>query len=287
MTRFNLALLLILALLIASPAAKAETYNTCTGFITSLPTVISTPGTWCLKQDLATAITSGNAITINTNNVTIDCNNFKLGGLAAGVSTTADGIVAIGRLNGVVRNCNIRGFLHGVAFYTGGGGHTIENNRFDGNTYTSVLIEGDGSVVQHNRIFDTGGSTGIGNHSAIGINALDSVDLIDNTISNVTAKTGGNGDAIGIYTDLNTSGSISGNRIRGLLKDGGGVALGILNHDSGRLALVDNQVVGDGSVGSEGFECTTKDGRAKDNVLNGFETGIVGCSDDGGNVIAP
>src|SRR6185369_2787721 len=95
MSRLNVCalLLVMLGLLLGTPraASAAESYDNCTGFITTLPAVITTQGTWCLKQDLATAITSGNAITINTGNVTIDCNDFKLGGMSAGLATQAIG----------------------------------------------------------------------------------------------------------------------------------------------------------------------------------------------------
>jgi len=37
-------------------------------------------------------MTSGNAITIATNNVVLDLNSFKLGGLSAGLGTNANGI---------------------------------------------------------------------------------------------------------------------------------------------------------------------------------------------------
>ena len=82
---------LVLLLFLCGPRAAhaAQSYDNCTGFITSVPAVISTQGTWCLKQDLATAIASGNAISVNANNVTLDCNDFKLGGLAAGAGTVA------------------------------------------------------------------------------------------------------------------------------------------------------------------------------------------------------
>ena len=46
----------------SSPAAVAETYNTCTGFIDALPAVITTQGIWCLRQNLDTSATSGNMI---------------------------------------------------------------------------------------------------------------------------------------------------------------------------------------------------------------------------------
>ena len=122
--------------------ARAETYQTCTGFIDSLPATISTQGTWCLRKDVSTGMTSGAAITIAANNVTIDCNHFKLGGLAAGSATTATGIQASStRQNVAIRQCNIRGFRFGVML-DGGAGHLIEDNAFDGNTTFGMYVAG-------------------------------------------------------------------------------------------------------------------------------------------------
>src|SRR5688500_5888635 len=94
--------------------ARAETYQTCAGFIDALPATITTQGVWCLRKDLGTAMASGAAITIATNNVTIDCNNFKVGGLAAGAGTQAVGIQVSGKQNATIRNCAIRGFYRGA-----------------------------------------------------------------------------------------------------------------------------------------------------------------------------
>ena len=280
-------LLPILALALPAPgAAHAETYNTCTGFITALPAVISTPGTWCLKQDLATAITSGDAITINTNNVTIDCNNFKLGGLAAGISTSTRGIYAVDRLNATVRHCNIRGFYYGVRFEgSSGGGHAVEDNRLDGNTFYGIDVEGDGSVVQRNRVFDTGGTTHF--TGAIGIYTLDSVDVLDNIVSGVVVRSGGGGTAYGIYTNGNLAGSVVGNGVRGVTKDGAGVVRGIYNISSDRVIISDNRLVGDVSLNSNGLYCQGSNASAKDNVISGFAIAITNCIDSGGNSVIP
>lgn len=278
MIRSSFALLFLVALgLLAPRPAQAETYNTCAGFVTSLPAVINTQGNWCFKKDLATAITSGNAITINVNNVTIDCNNFKLGGLAAGAGTTADGIVAVGRQNETVRNCNIRGFYHGVNFNTGGGGHVVEDNRFDGNTFISIFVEGDGSEVQRNRAFDTGSSTEVSTFNAIGISTLGSVDVLNNAVTGVVAVSGGGGNAYGIYSTGNSGSSINDNRIRNVLKDGAGVEYGIFEGSSARVSMRGNDLTGDGSVGSIGMSCIDAVAFATENMLNGYETAILNC----------
>ena len=294
MTRFNWqhAVALAVALLMAPALSQAaESYDNCTGYIDAVPAVLTTQGTWCLRHDVATSIASGTAITVATNNVTIDCNDFKLGGLAAGAGTAATGIGAVNRFNTTVRHCNVRGFFYGLSF--SGGGHAIEDNRFDGNTYEAMDIEGDGSVIRRNRVFDTGGSTQT--TSATGIFAVNSADVMDNVVSGVTAS--GNGFAIGINVQSNGDGTIEGNHVRELVSDGsgaGGATAGIFSNatgTSGRIALRGNDVVGDSSTGSQGISCTgivdTTNGRMKDNVISGFASGNVGCSDDGGNVVVP
>jgi len=280
-----LCLTLSLMLSIAPSAEAAESYDNCTGFITSLPATITTQGTWCLKQDLSTAITSGIAINIATNNVTIDCNDFKIGGLAAGAGTQTDGIYATLKQNVTIRHCNIRGFSTGV--YLGhSGGFVVEDNRFDGNTAYGIYVYGDGSVVRRNQVFDTGGSTG--STYAYGIATYSSVDVLDNTVSGVVATAGAGGQAYGISSQQNNGGSISGNRVRMILPDGTAYSYGIeFSGTSNRNTIRSNDVTGTSIANSYGLSCVDSSQRAKDNVINGFATGISACSNDGGNVVAP
>jgi hypothetical protein len=288
MTRFtpNMLLLLVLALLVDPRAAfAAESYDNCTGVIASLPAVIGTQGTWCVKQNLSTAVTSGNAITINISNVTIDCNDFKVDGLGAGATTATNGIYSNNLRNIIVRNCDIRGFYRGVRLAGTGGGHLIEDNRLEDNTYIGLNLLGNGSIVRRNRVFDTGGSTL--SATAYGIHATNSIDVLDNTISGVLARTNGNGSAYGVYTASNPNGSISNNRIRGLLKDGTGQARGISNDSNDRISMLNNDLVGISGTGTLGLRCASANGSAKGNVINGFVTGITGCANDGGNVVVP
>jgi len=285
---FGLTCLLALALLFTGGARAAESYDGCSGIVSSLPATITTPGVWCLKQDFNTAITSGNAILVASDNVTIDCNGFKLGGLTAGAATLTKGIVASAHHYVTVRHCNIRGFYTGILFggsSTSSGDHLVEDNRFDNNTGTAISVTGDGSIVRRNRIFDTGGSTQ--SQDAIAISSQYSVDIVDNTVSGVVATSGGNGYATGIYTTHAASNRISGNGIRGLVQDGTGKAFGIRNLASIRVALRDNSVMGNGSTGSVGVYCVDANGRAIDNVIGGFETALSGCHDSGGNSVLP
>src|SRR5688572_12403874 len=105
------ALVLAATACTALPATAAESFDSCDGrFIDSLPAHISTPGVWCLRHDVSTAIGAGAAINIAANNVTLDCNGFRIGGLAAGPGSMASGVYVSGRQNASVRNCGIRGF---------------------------------------------------------------------------------------------------------------------------------------------------------------------------------
>ena len=278
--RFHLALLAVLSGCCIAPARAAESYDNCTGFIDTLPTTITTQGVWCLRDHLSTAITTGNAITIATNNVTIDCNNFKIGGLQAGDATLATGIYASQQLNATVRHCSIRGFYRGI-FLEGGGGHVVEDNLLEGITKFAIVVDGDGSLVQRNQVRDTG----VVRDSPKAITVTYSVDVLDNTVDGVLSATnpGGGGSATGIDI-LFGAGSIRGNRVRGLVKQGTGVATGIKVISNSRAHLRDNDLTGDGSTGV-GLSCGGSNGTAKDNIISGFATGISGCSNSGGNVV--
>lgn len=271
------ALLLLGGLMTAPvPARAAESYDSCTGFIDSLPATISGQGVWCLRKDLSTSITSGYAITIANNNVTIDCNDFKLGGLGAGDSSLVYGIYANDRLNATVRQCNIRGFYTGMLLV--GGGHLIENNRVEQSLYIGINVYGDNNVVRRNRVYDTGGSY----DTAYGISA--SADVIDNIVDGVFGLSTPAYPSTYPYGIAASSGGqdVRGNRVRGLAVAGSGTAYGI--YVLGVAGTVDGNRVsatavtpGTGIVaGSAGIFC-------RNNTVARFNVAMSGCQDAGGN----
>lgn len=281
----------LLALLVLSVVAwpgsvrAAHSYDGCDGFIDSLPAVITTQGTWCLRQDLSTALSSGAAITVATNNVIIDCNDFKLGGLQAGPGTAASGIVAINRLNVTVRHCNVRGFYYGLDLF-GGGGHVVERNRLDGNTILGVYVNGQGSVIRDNLIVDTGGSS-LDRGSAWGVFVSQGVDVVSNIINGVAAMPdGGNASSYGISSTENGAGTVSGNRIRGLFVAGTGVSRGVRLVASSGAVVNDNIIQGSGSANQLGIDCSSVGETARGNTITGFATGISGCAISGNYINA-
>jgi len=264
---------LLAGLLAGLPApARAETYATCTGFVDSVPTTISTQGNWCLRKDLSTAITSGRAIHIDANNVTLDCNGFKVGGLAAGPGSEAKGIFAIDQYNVTIRNCTVRGFQTGIVL--AGGGHLVEDNRIEANLYTGVQASGDGNIVQRNRILDTGGATGGTTSNGF----YGQADLVDNTIAGIFTDAP-DGNAIGMYVNGDNQ-EISGNRIRGLVGDpigiivaGAGVTIRGNNLSAVALVPLGNGITGSGAATA----CIN-------NTVAGFSTAYSSCEASAGNL---
>lgn len=270
------ALLLALPLLFpGQPASAAESYDNCTGFIDSVPATISTQGNWCMRADLSSALASGAMITIATNNVVLDCKDFKLGGLAAGAGTAAVGIIVVNRANLTVRNCNIRGFALGLQA-SNGTGHLIENNRFEANRYTGIFVQTPGSMIRGNLVVDTG-DTPLNYGATRAIYVSSGTDVVDNTINGVNEVQAGN-PAYGIYTDTNGGGVVSRNRIRGISPGAGGFAYGIWNDTVARTASTDNTVIGEGLTNSVGIRCASFAGAAYGNTVAGFQTAIQGCS---------
>lgn len=231
-------------------AQAAQSYSNCTGFVDSLPATISAPGTWCLKKDLSTAMTTGRAISIAADDVILDCNDFKIGGLGAGPGSTATGVASAlnsPNRNTTIRNCNIRGFATGIALY-GGGGHLVEHNRMDNNLYGGIVIEGlnndvhKNNLVRHNIIQTIGGGTSQYN-DLHGIHA--DADIHDNLVANIETHFSGPSlygiriSGVGTVASNNTIRGMSGNdRL-----DSPGRSYGILA-DSARVRLDGNHIVG-------------------------------------------
>lgn len=282
-------LLLCLAGLVFAvmPAHAARSYDGCTAFITSVPTVVNSPGVYCMNQDLATSITSGDAISILGSNITIDCNDFRLDGIAAGAGTTAVGIFGQFDDNITVRNCNVRGFQRGIDLevpnFSGAANYLVEDNHLDANTGTGIIVTGDYSIVRRNVVLDTGGST-----AASGISAAANVDVSDNTISGVSTQAGSGEAAYGIKLTSNTWGTVRHNRIDGIVTSASGLSVGI-STDIRRGIIRDNILTGPGTSSSQGITCASFDNEPmRDNVVQGFAfTTLGGCADAGGNDFQP
>jgi len=279
--RLPMVLVLLAGHALVPGARAAESFDNCKGFIDSIPATIATQGVWCLRQDLSSAIASGAAITIATNNVTIDCNDFKLGGLAAGDASTATGIHADDRQNATVRHCNVRGFRIGIDLAdSNGGGHLVEDNRLDNNLLMGIQVQGENNLVQRNRVYDTGGA--VGAVYAVGIRAHADVD--GNTVAGVFSSAA-DGSPIGIEV-LGEGNVARDNRVRGLQVSGTGYAYGISAGSTG-ITVDGNQVTASVPTDGTGIAIDSALGICSNNVVVEFGTAISGCVDNGGNATQP
>ncbi len=207
------SLLVLLAFVVGAAPARAETVN-CTA-ITALPAIITVQGVYCFTGDLITSMTSGAAIDIQADNVVLDLNGFKLGGLGGGTGTGATGINSNNRQNITIKNGTVRGFLYGILLGgSGSQGLIVEDIRADQNTYIGIYVLGDGNIVRNNQVVATGGTTCCGaNPDAYGILVVgDDPRVLNNDVINIVRQ--GSGWAVAIRTD-SPGGLVVNNRITG------------------------------------------------------------------------
>ncbi len=279
MKRF-ITLITLATALMATPA-KAETIE-CT-VIDSIPFIITVQGIYCLTGNLASGLTSGNMIDVQTNNVTIDMNGFKLGGLAAGAATLANGIFALDRRNITIRNGSIRGFLSGI-FLDGGAatssGHLLEDLRLDGNTTTGALVEGTGNIIRNNQVVNTG--PGDNNINAFGLYILFSNDSVveGNVISGVSETS----QSIGIFVQSSSLIEVRNNTV--LRTEDAASNRGIFLSLAIDVTIIGNRILNPATTGTHGiitFNFSTGV-NCIDNIIAGYTTPISDCDFEAGNL---
>ncbi len=236
----TLAVVLVVAFWMST--AGAET-TVCTE-ITTAPYTINTQGVYCLNANLETNLASGNAITITVNNVVIDLNGHKIGNLAAGQTTTANGIYAYQRQNITIRNGTIRGFQYGIWLddaypNTTSQGHIIEDIRADLNTFVGMAVQGRGNIIRNNIVVSTGRAD-LPDSYAYGILICGPGNRVINNDVYETKEHGADG-AHGIYVYVCDGAVIDNNRI-GNAAFGTGTSFGIWVDTSNNVLLTNNKI---------------------------------------------
>lgn len=184
--------------------------------------------------------------------------------------------------NLTVRNCNIRGFQHGV-LTEASNGHVVEDNRFEGNTLYAVRLSGSGANVRHNQVLDTGGATGVANTIA-GIVVAEG-DVLDNTIRGVFGDPALPGYAIAIFHQGLSSGVVAGNRIGEVVRSPTGSELDI--YIGGPTAIIRDNSISRLHATAVAVICVDGTSTAQGNVTNGPGNLLSGCHDAGGNTSPP
>ena len=158
-----------------------------------IPLTISTPGSYYLTEDVNS---SGTAITVTINDVTIDLMGYTIKGPDAG---TNYGIYMSGRSNVEIRNGTVRDFYDGILENsTSGQGHRVIRVRSVSNGLHGIFLRGSGNLIKDCTVSDNGISA---SNTIYGIFAGEGSTVIGNTAYN-------NGTSVsigyvnGIYTSL-------------------------------------------------------------------------------------
>lgn len=282
-------LLLALFVLAPMPGRAARSYDTCTAFVSTVPAVIASPGTYCLNANLVTSMASGAAIAINASNVTLDCDDFRVDDLGAGAATTAIGISASNQNYVTIRHCNVGGFQQGIVLADNGSGkgaNLIEDNHLDGNTNVGISSQGTRSIVRRNIVLDTGTTT---QHA----NAIDGIvvdgdsQVVDNVVSGVTSH----GASFGVYgihfSNVEAGGTVNRNRVSNVVPAAGDASYGIFLGGTSAVAR-DNSIFGVPQVNNTAIDCSGSHDIVQGTIAGGFKINNLGqCGNGGGNNFHP
>ena len=170
--------------------------------------------------------------------MTLDLNGWKVGGQAAGTSTTAIGIYSTGN-NVTIRNGIVRGFYQGLVLT--GRGAFVHGLLVDKNTYTGIRTTGDGASIENNQIVDIGGATTATDVDAIGIFVAGTGSLVNNnTVSGLTATGAGFEWAINFGTAATYSTARNNIVSDAARPSGGGTSVGIRVGGTAGITMLNN-----------------------------------------------
>ncbi len=234
--------LLFISLLIVAAAARAGVIEPAKA-ITKFPAVISKPGAYVLAQNLVLKGTSGDAITVNADDVVIDLNDHTLTNEppAGGNPTGAYCIYSFNHNNLTVRNGTIAGFYDGV--YTSSGtdpGVTqVEKVTFYNCSEAGLNVAGDVEEVRDCRAESCG-------VFGLVVDSANYATMIGNEAFNTTGGSQGPGSGRGIQAEAIYSCTMIGNQA--------------INPTQGFLGIA--------------IFCSSGYSFARDNVVSGWEFGL-------------
>lgn len=202
-----------------SATAMAEISN-CTS-ITSAPYTISAPGIYCLKSNITFTAMSGNAITVNASNVTLDLNGFQIRGPHFGgaiAASNATGVYGFGMSNVSIRNGRISGLDIAIqSGGAGGNGNLVENVQVDDNAGSVAIAVGSNTVVRNNILTRLNPNlTGNTYSWTYGISAYgDGIQISNNTITGLQTGSLSTFYSHGILVNGSNNALVEGNYIEG------------------------------------------------------------------------
>jgi hypothetical protein len=166
----------------------------------------------------------GNAITIQSDDVTLDLGGFALDGRGAGPSTAARGIYALNRKRITIRNGHILGFRYGVLLADSvatSEGHLLEHLVVRDSRAVGIALTGASSRIRNCRVADTVSDGPF----AVGISQTGSLTILTHNTVVRTRAGEATGYAAGIDLNHGFGRHLRGNQVRRV--EGGGFNYGI------------------------------------------------------------
>jgi hypothetical protein len=277
---------LVLAFLAFQSSAFAADADKCTP-ISAVPFTISAAGSYCLTKDISTPSTTGVAISVTSDDVSIDLAGYTLGNLLAGTGTQAIGIQGIGLNNVTIQNGTVRGFYIGIQLAgasgrsTSSSGHLVTNVRADLNRFIGIQVLGSGIVVSQTQILHTGGSTASGVEFTVGLHiGGDGAQAVNNSVVDTIPPPSSNlVTGILINAQNNFTGAVAEfNRVSNVGAPSAN-AFGISGGAGAFQLLIVNNRVSNFGVGIEFIFS----GRYRDNLTINSTVSYVGGTDEGNN----
>ncbi len=246
--------------------------------ITSVPYTISSAGYYQLGANLNVTGTSGNIITVNASNVTLDfAGHYITGPDPTPTSTTLNGVYAYERANlliqnGTVSHCRVGVYLDGNNQSATNNVNAIVRNLLANDcSYCGVELTGPvNATVTQNRVTNTGGGPSSGYVAAFGIYVAGGGagnTVSNNTIANLTAASGHN--AIGIAGALNYAAT--------------GNSISNVTSSTGTAAGMDQATFAVGNLISHAIYGLSFCTKYKDNLTDGCTYPFNSGTDAGGN----
>ena len=266
----------------ASAAFPAASH--CTAITGPLPVTITVEGVYCFTKDLVYEVTSGSAITISVDNVTINMNDWKLSYQNDSPAPThLIGIQATLQNNITIRNGTISGFNVAIQLttatspYASSRGHLIEDIRVEKSIYAGIVVYGTGTTVRRNQVFETV-DPALTDADAFGIHLFgDSARALNNDVIDVTGK--GIGVGVGLAISAGWGSVVEGNRVDVITSSGSGGAIGI-SINGQNVLVAGNRITRAYSAIEYDF---VSSGKYMDNLTSGVVTAFSGGTNVGVN----
>jgi len=143
----------------------------CPNLIASCPYTIDVPGNYQLAGNLTS---TGTCITINANDVTLDCENQSITGQDV---TSTYGVTVSGKQNVTIQNCIVKDYYFGIDLRSGASNNTISNNTLEGNLDGIQISNSNNNEISNNAVNSNG-------YTGIFLNYSSSNTVTENTVNN-------------------------------------------------------------------------------------------------------